>query len=153
LLVEAGELLHVQPLEAKPGATYELEVTDAWERHDVYITALVLRGGSAIEKVTPARAVGVVHVPMDRGDRRVEVTVQAPELAEPEADLPVTIAAPALAGQTAWATISAVDLGIINITRFPVPDAAAHFFAQRRLGVDAYDLYGRVIESFEGEDA
>jgi len=143
----------VQPLEAKPGASYELEVTPDWERHDVYITALVLRGGSAIEKVTPARAVGVVHVPMDRTQRRVEVSLDVPAMAEPEADLPVTVSAPALAGQTAWATISAVDLGILNITRFPVPDAAAHFFAQRRLGVDAYDLYGRVIESFEGEDA
>ena len=153
LLVESDQLLHVQPLEAKPGASYELEVTEAWERHDVYITALVLRGGSALEKVTPARAVGVTHVPMDRGERRIEVSVEAPELAEPEADLPVTVSAPALAGQTAWATISAVDLGIINITRFPVPDAAAHFFAQRRLGVEAHDLYGRVIESFEGESA
>jgi len=65
----------------------------------------------------------------------------------------VTISAPALAGKVAWATVSAVDVGILNITRFPVPDAAAHFFAQRRLGVDAYDLYGRVIESFEGESA
>jgi len=153
LLVETDRLLHVQPLVAKPGASYTLEVTQDWERHDVYITALVLRGGSALEKVTPARAVGVVHVPMDRSERRVEVSLEVPALAEPEGDLPVTVSAPALAGQTAWATISAVDLGIINITRFPVPDAAAHFFAQRRLGVDAYDLYGRVIESFEGEDA
>lgn len=153
LLVETDKLLHVQPLEPRAGATYELKVTEEWERHDVYLTAVVLRGGSAVEKVTPARAVGVAHVPMARGDRRVEVTLQAPAQAEPEADLPVVVAAPALAGKTAWATISAVDVGILNITRFPVPDAAGHFFAQRRLGVDAYDLYGRVIESFEGESA
>ncbi|PRH81360.1 alpha-2-macroglobulin family protein [Arenimonas caeni] len=153
LVVESDKLLHVQPLEARAGASYELKVTEDWERHDVYLTALVLRGGSALEKVTPARAVGVAHVPMARGDRRVEVTIEAPAQAEPERELPVVVSAPALAGQTAWATISAVDVGILNITRFPVPDAAAHFFAQRRLGVDAYDLYGRVIESFEGESA
>ncbi len=41
-------------------------------------------------------------------------------------------------------------MGILNITRFPVPDAGAHFFAQRRLGIDAYDIYSRVIESFDG---
>ena len=153
LLVETDKLLHVQALEPRAGATYELKVTEEWERHDVYLTAVVLRGGSAVEKVTPARAVGVAHVPMARGDRRVEVTLKAPAQAEPEAELPVEVSAPALAGQTAWTTISAVDVGILNITRFPVPDAAAHFFAQRRLGVDAYDLYGRVIESFEGESA
>ena len=153
LVVESDKLLHVLPLEAKPGASYELKVTEDWERHDVYLTALVLRGGSALEKVTPARAVGVAHVPMARDERRIAVAIEAPAQAEPEADLPVVVSAPALAGQTAWATISAVDLGILNITRFPVPDAAGHFFAQRRLGVDAYDLYGRVIESFEGEAA
>ncbi|MBW8368716.1 MAG: alpha-2-macroglobulin family protein, partial [Arenimonas sp.] len=153
LVVESDKLLHVQPLLAKPGETYELKVTEEWERHDIYITALVLRGGSAVEKVTPARAVGVAHVPMDRALRTVPVTVEAPRQTRPEQALPVTISAPALAGKTAWATVAAVDVGILNITRFPVPDAAAHFFAQRRLGVDAHDLYGRVIESFEGESA
>ena len=153
LVVESDKLLHVQPLLAKPGETYELKVTPEWERHDVYITALVLRGGSAVEKVTPARAVGVAHVPMDRASRTIPVTVEAPKQARPEQDLPVTLSAPALAGKVAWATVSAVDVGILNITRFPVPDAAAHFFAQRRLGVEAHDLYGRVIESFEGETA
>ena len=65
----------------------------------------------------------------------------------------MTVSAPQLAGQEAFVTVSAVDVGILNITRFPVPDAAEHFFAQRRLGVDAYDVYGRVIESFEGGTA
>ena len=153
LLVETDHLLHVQPIQAKAGAEYELTVTPEWERHDVYITALVFRGGSALEKVTPARAVGVVHVPMDRRERRIVVTVSSPKLTRPEQPLPVTVKAPALAGKKAWVTLSAVDLGILNITRFPVPDAAAHFFAQRRLGVDAYDIYGRVIESFEGDSA
>lgn len=153
LVVESDRLLHVQPLLPKAGETYQIAVTDEWERHDVYVTAVVLRGGSAVEKTTPARAVGVAHVPMDRSDRRVEVSLQAPEKTRPEQPLPVTVSAPGLKGQTAWVTVSAVDLGIINITRFPVPDAAAHFFAQRRLGVDSRDLYGRVIESFEGETA
>lgn len=153
LMVETDRLLHVQPIDAKPGATYELTVTKDWERHDVYISTLVFRGGSAVEKVTPARAVGVVHVPMTRTDRRVAVTVTSPKLTRPEQALPITVKAPQLAGKKAWVTVSAVDVGILNITRFPVPNAAEHFFAQRRLGVDAYDIYGRVIESFEGDNA
>jgi uncharacterized protein YfaS (alpha-2-macroglobulin family) len=153
LIVESDHLMHTQAIQAKAGAVYELAVTPEWERHDVYITALVFRGGSAMEKVTPARAVGVVHVPMDRHDRRVTVTVTAPKMAKPEQKLPISVKAPQLAGKKAWVTVSAVDVGILNITRFPVPDAAAHFFEQRRLGVDAYDIYGRVIESFEGDTA
>ncbi|WP_425477087.1 alpha-2-macroglobulin family protein [Luteimonas cucumeris] len=155
LLVESDRLLYVQEIDAKAGgakagSTFEIPVTEEWERHDVYVTALVFRGGSAPSKITPARAVGVAHVPMDRRARRVDVGLSIPQQMRPEQDLNATIAVPELAGKEAHVTVSAVDVGILNITRFPVPDANAHFFAQRRLGVDAYDLYGRVIESFEG---
>ncbi|QSX80048.1 alpha-2-macroglobulin family protein [Agrilutibacter solisilvae] len=153
LMVESDRMIFVQDIEAKAGSTFEIPVTKDWERHDVYITALVFRGGTSPSKITPARAVGVAHVVMDRGDRTVSIGVAAPKLMRPERDLPVTVSAPALAGQDAYVTVSAVDVGILNITRFPVPDAAAHFFAQRRLGVDAYDVYARVIESFDGATA
>lgn len=153
LMVESDRMLYVQDIDVKPGSTFAIPVTKDWERHDVYVTALVFRGGSAPSKVTPARAVGVAHVKMDRRDRRVAVGLVVPKQMRPEQDLPVTVSAPALAGKVAHVTVSAVDVGILNITRFPVPDANAHFFAQRRLGVDAYDIYGRVIESFEGSSA
>jgi len=150
VMVETDKMLYVQEIDAKPGSTFDIPVTAEWERHDVYITALVFRGGSAPSKITPARAVGVVHVPMDRKARTVAVGLSAPKQMRPEQTLPVTVSAPQLAGKVAHVTVSAVDVGILNITRFPVPDAAAHFFAQRRLGVDAYDIYSRVIESFDG---
>ncbi len=150
LMVESDRMLYVQDIDAKPGSTFEIPVSKDWERHDVYITALVFRGGSAPSKITPARAVGVAHVPMDRRDRRVAVGLIAPKQMRPEQPMTVTVSAPELAGKPAHVTVSAVDVGILNITRFPVPDAPGHFFAQRRLGVDAYDIYGRVIESFEG---
>ncbi|AAY50251.1 conserved hypothetical protein [Xanthomonas campestris pv. campestris str. 8004] len=150
LLVESDKLLYVQDIDVKPGSTFEIPVTEAWERHDVYVTALVFRGGSAPSKITPARAVGVAFVPMDRKARRVAVGLSAPNQMRPEQPLPVTVSVPELAGKAAHVTISAVDVGILNITRFPVPDANAQFFAQRRLGTDAYDIYGRVIERFEG---
>ena len=153
LMVESDHMLYVQDIEAKPGSTFEIPVTKDWERHDVYVTALVFRGGSAPSKITPARAVGVAHVPMDRRARRVSVGLVAPQQMRPQQDLPVTVSVPELAGKQAFVTVSAVDVGILNITRFPVPDANAQFFAQRRLGVDAYDIYGRVIESFEGDTA
>ena len=150
LIVESDKPLYVQDIQAKAGSTFEIPVTAEWERHDVYVTALVFRGGSAASKITPARAVGVAHVPMDRRERRVAVGLVAPKQMRPEQPLPVTVSAPELAGRLAHVTVSAVDVGILNITRFPVPDANAHFFAQRRFGVDAYDVYGRVIESFDG---
>ncbi len=153
LLVESDHLLYSRNIDAKPGAMFEIPVTKDFERHDVYVTALVFRGGSAVDKITPARAVGEAYVPIDRAERKIDVAVEAPQQMKPETDLPVTVKAPALAGKKAYVTVSAVDVGILNITRFALPDANAYFFAQRALGVDAYDLYGRVIESFDGTTA
>ena len=153
LLVESDHLLYTRNIDAKDGATFEIPVTKDWERHDVYLTALVFRGGSAVDKITPARAVGEAFVPMDRSARKIGVSIDAPKTMKPEIDLPVTVKAPALAGKKACVTVSAVDVGILNITRFPRPDPTGWFFGQRRLGVDAYDLYGRVIESFDGNMA
>ena len=158
LLVESDRLLYAHDIELRGGdgkasGTFEIPVTADWERHDVYVTALVFRGGSASTQVTPARAVGVAHVPMRRDDRRVAVGLKFPAQSRPQQDLPVTVSVPQLAGRKAHVTVSATDVGILNITRFPVPDASAHFFAQRRLATDAYDVYGRVIESFDGGNA
>ncbi|HEX7110974.1 MAG TPA: alpha-2-macroglobulin, partial [Mizugakiibacter sp.] len=150
LLVESDRLLYTRDIDARAGATFEIPVTRDWERHDVYVTALVFRGGSATERITPARAVGIAHVDIDRGDRRVAVKLEAVELMRPDRSLAVQVKAPALAGQKAYVTLSAVDLGVLNITRYAVPDAAAWFFGKRALGVDAFDLYGRIIESFDG---
>jgi alpha-2-macroglobulin len=152
LMVEGGDrMIYVQDVDVKRGSSFEIPVTKDWERHDIYVTALVFRGGSATSKITPARAVGVAYVPMNRASRRVDVGLSLPKQMRPEQTLTTTVAVPKLAGQDAYVTVSAVDVGILNITQFPVPDANKHFFAQRRLGVDAYDVYGRIIESLEGE--
>lgn len=152
LMVEGGDrMIYVQDVDVKRGSSFEIPVTKDWERHDIYITALVFRGGTATNKITPARAVGVAYVPMDRTSRRVEVALTLPKQMRPEQVLTTTVAVPKLAGQDAYVTVSAVDVGILNITQFPVPDANKHFFAQRRLGVDAYDVYGRIIESLAGD--
>ncbi len=154
LMVEGDDrMIYVQEIDAKPGSSFEIPVTKDWERHDLYVTALVFRGGSASSKITPARAVGVAHVPIDRTARRVDVGLVVPKQMRPEQTMQATVAVPQMAGQEAFVTVSAVDVGILNITRFAVPDANKHFFAQRRLGVDAYDVYGRVIESLEGDVA
>lgn len=150
ILVESDHLLYTQTFDARRNATIEIPVSEDWERHDVYLTALVFRGGSAVEKVTPARAIGEAFIPINRADRKVDVSLTAPTMMKPENNLDATVKAPALAGKKAYVTVSAVDVGILNITRYSRPDPLAWFFGQRGLGVDAYDLYGRVIESFEG---
>lgn len=153
LLVETDELLSVQTLQARAGTEVSLAVDERWERHDVYLTALVFRPGSSNEPASPPRAVGIAHVPMRRDDRSLAVALEAPELVRPNEELVVKLNAPELAGQTAFAQLDAVDQGVLALTGYGVPDAAAHFFAQRGLTTEARDLYGRLIERLAGSRA
>ncbi|MBT2115887.1 alpha-2-macroglobulin family protein [Dyella sp. LX-66] len=153
LLVESDHLLYSRTIDATAGATFEIPVTKEWERHDVYVVATVFRGGDASEKTTPARAMGVEHVAMERNDRRIPLKLTAPALMRPGHALDVTVQAEGLSGKKAYVTVSAVDQGVLNITNYPVPDAWAWMFAKRALSVEAYDLYSRVIEAMEGAEA
>jgi hypothetical protein len=153
LMLEGDGLLWHTNVAVRAGTEVEIPLDPSWNRHDLYLSALVFRPGSSQQRVTPNRAVGIAHIKLARGERKVAVDVDSPETMRPGNDLAVEIAAPNLAGKQAQVRISATDLGVLNITQFALPDAAAWFFAQRRLGVDAYDLYGRVIESFDGNRA
>ncbi len=150
LLVESDHLLYSRLIDAKAGATFDIPVTKEWERHDVYVTALVFRGGEATAHSTPARAMGVAHVQIDRSARRIALKLAAPATMRPGNPLRVKVSAADLAGAQAWVSLSAVDQGVLNITNYPVPDAWAWMFARRALGVEAYDLYSRIIEAMDG---
>src|SRR5690606_11848757 len=69
----------------------------------------------------------------------------------PRAPLAVTVdLGNAAAGETAYVAVAAVDLGILNLTNFPVPDPDGWYFGQRQLGVEIRDLYGRLIDPTQG---
>ena len=48
-------------------------------------------------------------------------------------------------------TVSAVDVGILNLTGFKTPDPSAYFFGQRKLPVEIRDLWGMLIDGMQGE--
>ncbi len=153
LLLEGDHLLWSRTLQVKAGAVVDIPIKPEWQRHDLYLTAIVFRPGSSVDRVTPNRSVGIVHVPLARSDRRVAVGIRAAATMRPQRNMQVSVAAPALAGHTAQMRVVAADLGVVNLTRYPVPDAADWFFGRRGLATQAYDLYGRVIESLDGRQA
>lgn len=133
------------------GAQVSIPVDKAWQRHDLYVSVLVLRPGNEGEKVTPARALGLTHLPLERADRRLAVSLDAPKKMLPDTPLKVKIKVPDAKGQSAVVTLSAVDVGILNITNFKSPDAHGSFFGKLRYGADQYDVYGRLIEKMAGQ--
>lgn len=149
--VEADKTLWVKRVSvSQAGETLEIPVDPAWKRHDLYVSAVVRRPGSEGEKVTPARALGLVHLPLERADRKLSVTLDAPAKILPDTRLKIKVKVPEAKGKSAVVTLSAVDVGILNITRFVTPDPHGHFFGKLRYGADLYDVYGRLIEKMGG---
>ncbi len=128
-----------------------LEVTDAWGS-GAYVTASVLSGMDEAAGQNPARSLGLGHAAVRPGDKELSVSFDAPEAVDGQAG---TLRASVLVdgikpGETAYVTLAAVDVGILNLTGFTAPDTTDHYFGQRRLGVEMRDVYGRLIDGMNG---
>ncbi|MBH0239710.1 alpha-2-macroglobulin family protein [Methylobrevis albus] len=135
------------PLE---GTTIEFPVTDAWGP-GAYVTASLFRPMDLEAKRMPGRAVGLTYAGVDPGDRRLAVEIELPADPAPRSDLPVAVTLANLpAGEEAYVTVAAVDVGILNLTRFATPDPDGWYFGQRRLGMEIRDLYGQLIDRMIG---
>ncbi len=129
-----------------------LPVTDDWGA-GVYVTASVLRPMDVAAGRNPARALGLAHAAVDPGARKLSATFETAAEATPRGPMPVALKVEGLtAGDTAYATIAAVDQGILNLTGFTAPDPAGHYFGQRKLGVGIRDVYGRLIDGLNGAE-
>ncbi|MFZ6655098.1 MG2 domain-containing protein [Undibacterium sp. TJN19] len=152
ITVEGDRTLWVKRLSVGADATsIDIPLNKDWKRHDLYVSAVVLRPGNEGDKVTPARALGLAHIPLERADRKYSVTMEAPVKVLPDTPVKVKIKVPEAKGQKTMVTLSAVDVGILNITKFVSPDPHAFFFAKLRYGPDQHDIYGRLIEKMQGQ--
>ncbi|MCE8007414.1 alpha-2-macroglobulin family protein [Aestuariivita sp.] len=127
-----------------------LDVTEAWGA-GAYVTASVIRPMNVSAGQNPARALGLAYAKIAPGDRQLAVAIDVPEVTQPRQSLRAGLTATgAREGDEVWLTLAAVDLGILNLTGFEAPDPSAHYFGQRRLGVELRDIYGRLIDGMNG---
>jgi len=133
------------------GTTVDIPVSEDWGA-GAYVTATLFRPGDAEETRMPMRAIGVKWLAVGPGDRKLAVALDVPERIEPNSTLSVPISVTGLkAGEEAYVTLAAVDVGILNLTRYEPPAPDDWYFGQRRLGLEMRDLYGRLIDGSAGE--
>ncbi len=92
------------------------------------------------------RAVGLGWLPLDAKDRQLKVNIDAQASYTPRqsVNIPITVIG-AENQKQAFVTLTAVDEGILQITRFSSPDPLRYFYAQQQLGLSLRDIYGRLI--------
>ena len=156
LFVEADTNLLTHPMTIPPeGKTVEIKIDPAWQRHDLYISALIVRPGEARIEALPKRSVGLIHLPLDRKDRRLhlEIGVHSKIESDQIINVPVKVTRPTIVdgavGET-WVTLAVVDVGVLNLTDFKTPRPWDYFFQPRRYDVEMHDLYQKLIETGKG---
>lgn len=152
LLVESADgPLWWQAIEVpEQGLDVSIPLDANWRRHDLYVTALVVRPGERSAEKTAKRAVGVLHLPLDRSQRQLQLELQAAEHSRPSRPLPVRVQVRDEAGNpltNARVLVSAVDVGVLNITGFTTPDPHKAFFGRKGYGIDQLDVYGQLIDT------
>ena len=153
ITVLSNRLIAMQAVEVKEGENIvTLPVTDEWGA-GVYVTASVLRPMDVAAGRNPARALGLTHAGVDPGARQLTATIETAPEAAPRGPLDVAVRVAGVeAGDTAYVTVAAVDVGILNLTGFAAPDPSDHYFGQRKLGVGIRDIYGRLIDGMNGAE-
>lgn len=144
-------LISMTPVEVPAeGTVVELPVTEDWGA-GAYVTATLYRPADAEEKRMPARAMGLAWLGRDMSDRTLDVALDLPDRVRPDRTLKVPVAVSgARAGEPVYLTLAAVDVGILNLTRYEAPDPVGWYYGQRRLGMEIRDIYGQLIDGMRG---
>ncbi len=157
VIVEADNPLWMRRISLPAeGATVEIPIGD-WSQHNVYISAIVMRPGTEKESITPKRSFGLIHLPLNRTDRKLMVKFTTPEKILPEETLDAIFQVTQSDGITLpdqiYATVAAVDEGVLSISNFATPDPFEAFFGQRRYSPESRDVYDRVIDISSARNA
>jgi len=116
-----------------------------------YVVATLRRPLDAQAQRMPGRAIGVQWFSIDRAAHTLAVEMTLPDTIRPRTTLTVPVRLAGLApGEEARIVAAAVDVGILNLTRYKPPAPDDYFLGQRRLTAELRDLYGQLIDGMQG---
>ena len=146
---EVSELREIEI--AKGGGEVDIPVSDAWGP-GAYVAAVLYRPMDEGQKRMPSRAIGIKWLPIDLSGRELKVAVTLPDKVKSASHLSVPLKIEGLApGEDARVVVAAVDLGILNLTRFETPAPEKWFHQQQKLAYEIRDFYGRLIDGMRAD--
>ncbi|CCK80679.1 alpha-2-macroglobulin family protein [Desulfobacula toluolica] len=154
LFVESDTNLLTLPIKVPAeGKAFDIKIDPSWNRHDLYISALIVRKGQSRTGTLPKRSVGLIHLPLDRTGRKLSLKMDVPKKIEPSQTMDVFVDVSRANGsipENAYVTLAAVDIGILNLTGFKTPSPHDYFFQKRKYGAQIHDVYQKLIEANKG---
>jgi uncharacterized protein YfaS (alpha-2-macroglobulin family) len=151
LSVIGDRLIAQTTAEVEPGLVkLPLTVGEDWGS-GAYVLATLRRPLDAAEKRMPGRAIGVQWFSIGKEAHTLGVALDLPKAIRPETTLRIPVKLAGLAaGEEARVVVSAVDVGILNLTNYKVPAPDDYYLGQRKLSAEIRDLYGQLIDGMQG---
>jgi len=116
-----------------------------------YVTVFAYRDGGGALSHMPARAIGVQWLAIEPMTHRLQLTLGPDRQVRPGRSVLIPLQVQGIsAGEQAYVTVAAVDVGILNLTAFKAPQPENWYFGQRDLDLAIKDLYGKLIDGMAG---
>ena len=147
LTIEREKVLSHQTITVQENTeTLTIPVEDGYAPN-VYLSAMLIRSTTSLEKDAPARAFGVLPLKIDAETHQLKVELDVPEQIRPnrEVDIKYRVTGEKK-GQPYRITIAAIDEGILQLTGMQTPDPHARFYQQRRLNTISYEFHNAITK-------
>ncbi len=140
--VETDKLLESRWLNVEAGPV-ELTFSVGEFYPNVYASALLLRDPhlDSGKSFMPGRAFGVRSIPIVPKQHEMKILVEGPREVKPKEKLVISLDV-GRQFEPVYATVAAVDEGILQLTDYQTPDPLGLLFQQRALGVETFETIG-----------
>ena len=103
---------------AKGGGEVAIDVGANWGP-GAYVTAMLYRPMEEAQKRMPSRAIGVTWLALDQTARELKISLTLPDKVKSASKISVPVKIDGIAaGEDARVVVAAVDLGILNLTKY-----------------------------------
>ena len=116
---------------------------------NAYLSVSLLQPHGKASNDRPLRMYGIAALKVEDASTREELNLKLPEVLRPNQDFTVEVRTGS--GGPAQFTVAVVDEGLLDLTRFPSPDAWKSFFAKQRLGLATIDLFSQVLGAYKDD--
>lgn len=112
-----------------------------------YVSATLIKPVKEGNRQNPVYAGGLLNVPVIDHQQTPAIRLDVPSRANPNGKMKVSLKIDDSAAQTTRMqyTVAAVDVGILDLTKYELPDMKGYFNEKRKLEVEHYSLYPMLV--------
>ena len=141
-----NKILETKNINAIAGKAIELsfDIKKSWGS-SVYVLASAFRAQS--KKLGATRAVGVASIAIVDKSKIINLSLDYTKKAHSLSTVSILVHSDNVKSKSSYVTLSAVDEGVLHLTRYDSANPRDYFWGQKRLGIKIRDVYAELIKT------